>query len=242
MFKSYKKLAILLLLAIISLSQLQAQDISKTGTSAPSVPKFMVGLKVGFGINEFITLGGVDFFLRGKGYAKVESMQIMAMGRYNFNNSSTLAFEVGYAQTGALSYPSYRYTLHNVQANLLLSVKIPVLSVYEPRFFIGPSFGYNIKAGELFEGTSSISGATNLRTFVDRTSYFKAMDWGIIVGGEVMFDLKWGYFFIDARYRHGLTNINSVHGTPSFISRGIFANQTLRNAGIALQVGVGFPL
>jgi hypothetical protein len=75
------------------------------------------------------------------------------------------------------------------------------------------------------------------------------MDIGLIIGTGVDFDLKFATLMLDARYRHGFSDINNAYGQSANFIGGSGAgyplslgNQDIRTRGLSFQVGLGFKL
>ncbi len=235
MKKGLKNLGFLVAVATIcalSFGNAQAQDAAKPEKKT----SFLIGVKGGLTVNKFQVSSSVaetEYYSGG---------QALVFGHLNFNSWVGTALEVGFSQSGTARY-NYQsnsvptanalvdYRLSNVQANLLTYFKLPILSVYEPRVFIGPSMDANVYATGNREGTT-FGSTTKTRT--DATNSFKAMDWAMIVGAGVDFDLKFATLLLDVRYRHGITDINNA--------RGLGSNADVRTRGWAFNVGLGFKI
>jgi hypothetical protein len=242
--------AALVLAAMAAGNQVMAQGKAEM---ASSKGKFMVGVKGGFSLSEFRRDGELDFWLDDRGSTKLAGALGLAFARYNFTNWGYGELEVGYSLSGAdfngSSQPAggiHTYRLHNLQTNLLAGIKLPVLSVYEPKVFIGPSFDFNFHASERYVGPSRFNGTPTPGTSAaERTVYsmrdvtdnFKAMDIGFVFGGQVEFDVKFANLLVDLRYRHGLTQINNNRTALNTWGGG-----AIKTSGLSLMLGLGFPL
>jgi hypothetical protein len=222
---------------------------------------FILGVRTGVNVNDFSVSGTT------KSTTSLAGAQATVFALYNVNSWVGMSLEAGFSQSGAARFSPGAgfnvgqpgtvtsaggnlndYRLSNVQANLLSYFKLPVLSVYEPKVFIGPSFDFNVHATNNVEGYR-FGSPTKYR--VDATNQFKAMDIGMIIGTGVDFDLKWATLMLDARYRHGFSDINNAYGqsanwigapngaTGFPLSLG---NQDIRTRGLSFQVGLGFKL
>jgi hypothetical protein len=201
---------------------------------------FMIGVKGGFSLTEFRRGSDGDFFAGNRGATKIGGVQGLAFARYNATNWGYVELEAGYSLSGANWNGSARngimtYRLHNVQTNLLFGIKLPVLSVYEPKVFFGPSFDFNFHASERYVG-QSINGTSTVYTMRDVTNNFKAMDIGFIFGGQVEFDVKFANLLVDVRYRHGLTQMNNNRISNTL------GGGAVNSAGLSLMLGLGFPI
>ncbi|WP_448520023.1 porin family protein [Rhodoflexus sp.] len=222
---------------------------------------FILGVRTGVNVNDFSVSGTT------RSTTSLAGAQATVFAMYNVNSWVGMSLEAGFSQSGAARFSPGAgtnvgqpgtvgsamgnlndYRLSNIQANLLSYFKLPVLSVYEPKIFIGPSFDFNVHATNNVEGYR-FGSPTKYR--VDATNQFKAMDIGMIVGGGVDFDLKWATLMLDARYRHGFSDINNAYGqSANFIGAPNGAvgfplslgNQDIRTRGLSFQVGLGFKL
>lgn len=206
---------------------------------------FMVGLKTGLSINEFRLDGDTDFFIRYRGLAKRPGGQALAFARYYMTDWVYGELEAGWSQSAAgLNYTtngggSVLYRMNNIQSNVLFGFKLPILSIYEPKVYIGPSFDFNLHAMEYVSGYTpySASFGVPIKRMSDATDSFKSMDIAWIVGGQVDFDINFARLIIDARYRHGMTNVNN-----KMTSTNVLGARALETSGLIFQVGLGFPL
>ncbi|WP_250632850.1 porin family protein [Rhodoflexus caldus] len=222
---------------------------------------FILGVRTGVNVNDFSVSGTT------KSTTALAGAQATVFAMYNVNSWVGMSLEAGFSQSGAARFTPGAgrvtatpggtttvvsgnlndYRLSNVQANLLSYFKLPVLSVYEPKVFIGPSFDFNVHATNNVEGYR-FGSPTKYR--VDATNQFKAMDIGMIIGTGVDFDLKWATLMLDARYRHGFTDINNAYGqSANWIGNTdgsgyplSLGNQDIRTRGLSFQVGLGFKL
>jgi hypothetical protein len=250
-----KKVTLLAALAVGAFTfGANAQD-----ASAPEKQSsFILGVRTGVNVNDFSVSGTT------KSTTSLAGAQATVFAMYNVNSWVGMSLEAGFSQSGAGRFTPYAgrvnttpgvvpgnlndYRLSNVQANLLSYFKLPVLSVYEPKVFIGPSFDFNVHATNNVEGYR-FGSPTKYR--VDATNQFKAMDIGFIIGTGVDFDLKFATLMLDARYRHGFSDINNAYGqSANFIGSAIgsagyplsLGNQDIRTRGLSFQVGLGFKL
>jgi hypothetical protein len=242
MKKGLKNLGLLVAVAticVLSFGNVQAQDAAKPEKKT----SFLIGVKGGLTVNKMLVshdFSATNYYSGG---------QALAFGHLNFNSWVGTALEVGFSQSGASRFATSAtnggrvtdYRLSNVQANLLTYFKLPVLSVYEPKIFIGPSMDANVYATGNVEGLTA--GGTPVKYRVDATNNFKAMDWAMIIGAGVDFDLKFATLMIDARYRHGITDVNNKYGLgDQYISSIGMGNADVRTRGWAINVGLGFKI
>jgi hypothetical protein len=242
MKKGLKKLSLLVALATVfafAFSNAQAQDAAKPESKS----SFLIGVKGGLTVNKMLVShdwSATNYYSGG---------QALAFAHLNFNSWVGTALEVGFSQSGASRFATEAtngprmtdYRLSNVQANLLTYFKLPVLSVYEPKIFIGPSMDANVYATGNVEGMTA--AGTPLKYRVDATNNFKSMDWAMIVGLGVDFDIKFATLMIDARYRHGITDVNNSYGLgDQYISSIGMGNNDVRTRGWAINIGLGFKI
>ena len=242
MKKGLKNLGLLVAVAticVLSFGNVQAQDAAKPEKKT----SFLIGVKGGLTVSKMLVshdFSATNYYSGG---------QALAFGHFNFNSWVGTALEVGFSQSGASRFATSAtnggrltdYRLSNVQANLLTYFKLPVLSVYEPKIFIGPSMDANVYATGNVEGVTA--GGTPVKYRVDATNNFKAMDWAMIIGAGVDFDLKFATLMIDARYRHGITDVNNKYGLgDQYIGSIGMGNSDVRTRGWAINVGLGFKI
>lgn len=235
MKKGLKKLGFLVAVATIcalSLGNAQAQDAAKPEKKS----SILIGVKGGVTVNKFqvsSSMAATEYYSGG---------QALAFAHINFNSWVGTALEVGFSQSGAARFNRQDgsvpftngvvdYRLSNVQANFLTYFKLPILSVYEPKIFFGPSMDANVYATGNRE---SVVFDRTTKTRTDATNSFKSMDWAMIVGLGLDFDIKFATLMVDARYRHGITDINNA--------RGLGSNADVRTRGWAVNVGLGFKI
>jgi len=228
-------------------SNAQAQEEAKKEDSGEKKPsRITLGVRTGLNLSEFIFAGS---------YAATERIEGAQLGAF-FNIKATnwveLSVEAAWAQNGARNLTGgsgslHSFTFNNFQGNLLTYFKLPILSVYEPKIFIGPSFDY---IGSVTANSEVPTGTTNIKTRYDVSNRFKKLDVGVIVGLGVDFDLKFARLFIDARYRHGLLDLNDnvntkgneLGTTGATLPYRALGNSSLRTSQLSFQVGLGFSL
>ena len=235
-----KVLVALAAICTLFVFETKAQDAAKPEKKT----SFILGVRTGVNANKLLVshTGSSEWYSGAQG---------TIFGLFNFNNWVGVSLEAGVSQSGGAgvryesSNPSYGkgtidFRLTNIQANLLSHFKLPVLSVYEPRLILGPSFDFNTFASGNTEG---MVGQSGVKYSYDATQAFQPVDVGAIVGLGVDFDLKFAKLFVDARYRHGLFDVNQLQGTTN--ARAVSSamqNYDVRTRGISVQVGLGFKL
>jgi len=257
MKKGLKKLGLIALALVCTLGffgKAQAQETPKDGSTTeqsggkkPS--KLSFGLQSGLNLSEYFIAGSEGRTDRAAG------VQAGAFFTIQATNWVGISLELAYAQNGAknlagLDNPSKRFSFigHNFQTNLLTYFKLPILSVYEPKFIIGPSLNYMVQQDFMSE---TISGTSGVKTWHKYTG-FQNMDFGMIVGLGLDFDLKWATLLVDARYRQGFSDINSkgkaIDGTTLNTSyndntpASTLGNNSMSNSTFSFNLGLGFKL
>jgi len=224
--KTFSFLVALAAVYALGLSSAQAQDAAQSDSTKS---KFMIGARAGLNLS-FMSINN-DSQIAGM----AEGAQIGAFAKYSFNDWVAVSLEAAWSQAGArkMGFTSPRFggqlaflQTNNVQINPLVQFKIPVLSVYEPYFFAGPSFNLNY--------LNSVYYANNA---IDATNYTTALDFGMLVGAGVDFNLRFATLSLDARYRHGLSDINQKTAGSAFMG-----NANWRSNQLSFQVGLGFPI
>ncbi|MGF1532307.1 MAG: outer membrane beta-barrel protein [Bernardetiaceae bacterium] len=241
-------LAVLLMSGLAMTAQAQEDAEGNKGKSGT----LMVGFKGGANLSEFIG-GGLPFgyFASGAGSAKMLGGQFLGLLRYQANPWIAGDLELGWSmgsakfvgEAGRFGQGSgaYTYNTHAFQANLLANVRLPIITVYKPKFFIGPSLNYNFYVNERYTGIRAIgSEVIKIDQSADATDFFEPVDFGAIVGLELEFDLKFAVLLVDARYRHGFSNVNNA--TMGNAAPALRGKRSLESAGVYLNAGLAFPL
>jgi hypothetical protein len=236
--KTFSLMVALATVFVLGLNTAQAQDAAKPDSTGRS--KFMVGVRAGLNVSRIRVNNGVanDF---------AEGAQVGLFAKYSFNDWVAVSLEGAWSQSGARNMPYSTPTVglsgafllaNNVQINPLLHFKVPVLSVYEPYVFVGPSFNVN------FDNTIYYGS----RMPLDAPNALSALDLGLLAGVGVDFNLRFAVLTLDARYRHGLNDIqqNSGQYGLGYVSSGggpVSDNvPTFRTSQFSFQVGLGFPI
>lgn len=237
--RSIRAIATAVCAVIITSGAAFAQD---GAGEASSESKLMIGFKSGVNLSDIRTSGGVEYFSTDNGQ-KEFAPQIHVFGRYNFTKWVGAELELGWTQNAFTLYGNGQtntFRANNFQANALLNVRIPVLSVYEPRFYFGPSYNLNTYTYQRVTGPSVMVSGYQTDITYDVTNAFAPHDFGIIVGTGLQFDVKFATLLLDVRYRHGITKtINATNGyrdnVLSTVNKGHLSD-------VALMVGLGFSL
>jgi hypothetical protein len=244
--KTFSLLVALAAICTLGLNTASAQDTAAKSDSTKS--KLMVGLRAGVNTSRFVINNSTETsnFIPG--------IQAGAFVKYSFNDWVAVAFEAAFSQAGASRVPfnsgstmsTGDFMSYNVQLNPVLQCKIPVLSVYEPYFFVGPSFTINPHNTFTFSG---VNGSSAFQDKIQVDNSLQPLDFGMLVGAGVDFNLRFAVLTIDARYRHGLSDIrnqNSLdifsNARPTENSNLEIGNQTWRSRQFSVQVGLGFPI
>lgn len=239
------------LVAVLFLGSLamtaNAQETAEGSSGSSSI---MVGFKGGFNISEFRNNNALDFWQLDAGSTKIAGAQFLGFFRYQANPWLAGDVELGWSMQGgkigasgriAQGSGTYTYNTHAFQANLLANARLPIITVYKPKFFIGPSLNYNFYANERYEGVATGSGIpVEVAETFDATNAVEPVDFGLVMGLEFEFDLKFAALLVDARYRHGFNDLNNAQNNPAYPA---FQRQrSAENSGIAVNVGLGFPI
>jgi hypothetical protein len=246
--KTFSLLVALAAICTLGLNTASAQDTAAKSDSTKS--KLMVGVRAGVNASRFVINNSTEVTNFTPGF------QAGAFVKYSFNDWVAVALEAAWSQSGAIRLPYWSQgsgavgtgdlTAHNVQFNPVLQCKIPVLSVYEPYFFVGPSFNVNYYNSFSYSG---LVGSTPFQRNIDVTNSLQPLDFGLLVGAGVDFNLRFAVLTIDARYRHGLSDIRNKNlGDPFANARSgqtegaYIGNETWRSRQFSVQVGLGFPI
>jgi hypothetical protein len=218
-----------------------AQEDGSAETSSES--KLMIGFKSGINLSDIRTSGATEYFT-SEGGQKEFAPQIHAFVRYDFTKWVGAELELGWTQNAFTLYggdgSTNTFRANNFQANALLNVRIPVLSVYHPRFYIGPSYNLNAYTYQRVTGESAILPGYKIDKTYDVTDAFVPHDFGVVVGTGLQFDVKFATLLLDARYRHGITRTIDAQGgyrtnVLSTVNKGHLSD-------VAFMVGLGFSL
>lgn len=224
------------------------EDVEASDDSGEKKPsKILLGIRSGMTFGEFQFAGEYDRTNFKRGFTAG------AFFTYNITRWVGVSLEAAYNIQGAKNLYAYdgntrhSFAFHGVQGNLLGYFKLPVLSVYEPRFIIGPSFNYNVHTNAL---TERPTGRTDIKTYYDGTSLFTNMDLGMIVGLGVDFDLKFAKLLLDARYRAGFSDLNTTnearngafHKYSQTHPGTTLGNSSVKTSAWSFNVGLGFAL
>lgn len=217
---------------------------SATGDSDEGKGKMIIGVRAGATYNKFI-MSGQETDASSKRRVGFAAGVFFS---YALNQWVAISPEVMFSHANArrvdyqdyLQYGKADYTLQNLQVNLLADVRMPVISVYKWKFYAGPSLDFNMASNAHFEGrlVGSTAEIPPLKYDIASTNEFKGMDWGVIVGTGLDFDMKLGTLKVDARYRAGLSDINNVNHQQNFI----LENRTMHTSNFQFLVGFGINL
>lgn len=205
--------------------------------------KLMIGVRTGVNYSKLIiSEGSADGGISANDQRRA-GLVFGAFVDYSFNKWFGATGEVLFSQQG-LRATAYNdgtttgladYRTDNINVNLLLDAKLPVISVYKPKFYVGPSFSFNMGGRADVEG--SYLGYP-VKAVYNANDQFAPMEFGMIVGTGLDFNLKFATLKTDIRYRRGFNDINAI---------GIGLNQSLRGKtihsdAISFQVALGFHL
>jgi hypothetical protein len=176
---------------------------------------FAQGISFGVkgGIN-YTTLSGEDVteglgWKLGFGGGAVAAVNVMDM--------FVLQPEVLYTMKGAEDKDAdYSADLTYVEIPVLLKYSVPMAGMISPNFFVGPSLGILMSA-EVAD--------------IDVKDETKTMDFGVVVGAGVDFDLGTGKVTLDGRYTLGLMSIDDSGDEEDW-----------KNGAISVMVGYMFGM
>ncbi|MCC5944733.1 MAG: PorT family protein [Bernardetiaceae bacterium] len=236
------------LCAIVSFGSVHAQEDpdasggTSSGAAGENGAGFMIGIRTGVNYNKFM--------IAGDGSSEVNQRRVGFVGgafaTYNFSQWIGVSADVLFSQYGARRVAFQtgnvagiaNYTMENIEANLLADFKLPVISVYKPKFYIGPSFNFNMGSGVNLSANSGRNIVFNNYSKWNTVDQFRPVEFGIIVGGGLDFDLKFATLKIDARYRRGWTDIN----THNVAQNQAFRGRTIHNNTLSFTAGLGFKI
>ncbi len=245
--KTFSFLVALAAMYTLGLNTAQAQDAAKADSTSKK-SKLMVGLRAGANVN----------YLRGSS-AQSEFIRSLSSGahvglfvKYDFNNWVSTSLEAAWSQSGSRNMRVFRSStgsyqssgllasleINAIQLNPMIQFKLPVLSVYEPYAFIAPSFNINTISTAYVDGvlaTSTAGYVVSEARNVDNS--VTALDFGVLVGAGIDFNLRFATLTLDARYRHGLNDINNNGSFQSMLGGGQW-----KSSVASIQIGLGFPI
>jgi hypothetical protein len=205
--------------------------------------KLMIGVRTGVNYSKLIISEGSADAGLGDNDQRRAGLVFGAFVDYSFNKWFGATGEVLFSQQGVrsvgyndgVSVGVADYRTDNINVNLLLDAKLPVISVYKPKFYVGPSFSFNVGGRADVEGSAF---GYPVHTVYNANDQFAAMEFGMIVGTGLDFNLKFATLKTDIRYRRGFNDINAI---------GIGLNESLRGRtihsdAISFQVALGFHL
>jgi hypothetical protein len=235
--RSIRAIATAVFAVVLTSGAAFAQEDGSAESSSES--KLMIGFKSGINLSDIRTGSDTDYFdetSTGKNFGP----QIHAFVRYDFTKWVGAELELGWTQN-SFNIETGRtntFRTNNFQANALMNVRIPAISVYHPRFFFGPSYNYNAYSYQRMTGASEY-GPYNIDQTVEVTNLFNGSDFGVIVGAGLQFDLKFANLLLDARYRHGITQLRNTGGIST---NALALPNSFRMSDFAITAGLGFSL
>jgi hypothetical protein len=118
--------------------------------------------------------------------------------------------------------------LNYFEIPLLLKVDIPIGEKIEPILYAGPALGILMSAREKFGGQSA-----------DIKGLFKTLDIGIVAGAGVAYEIKRGWFLLEARYEIGINTIMDL-GDAELAAEGLTGQPDVRNSVSTIMAGYEF--
>jgi len=206
-----KHLATTLMLAIIGMFVLAPSPASALKDSPLSL-----GPKLGLNYSDFT--GDVpDEFGSKLGFSGG------AFLAYAFGDWFTVQPEVLYSQKGAkgsgdtpLGEETVTLSLDYIEIPVLAVLTIPTQSIWTPKVFVGPAFGFLISA----EAKAELAGEEEEENMEEA---FKDYDVGIVFGGGVDVKVGPGAITADIRYNFGVTNIADDEEDDFSVKNGVFS-------------------
>lgn len=210
----------LLVLALFFTNQVWAQGSYAIGGGSQAT----VGVRAGTGFNQFTRPGTFIGFTGG------------AFVKYSVANFLDVKVEALYSQQGGklpdyrnefdealLANPNLSSVTHIDPYVSLANLEIPILvdlgigstkgSVVEPRLTLGGSYNFLISANEHFTKQYVFDDGTMISRAYRREnvgSGYVQNQWNIIAGLGMNYNLGKRTFFMDVRYRQGVTQLNTM--------------------------------
>ena len=223
----------------------QAQDAEGADGSGEesAESKLMIGVRTGVNYSKLIISEGSADGSLGDNDQRRAGLVFGAFVDYSFNKwfgatgeilfSQQAVRSIAYSDAATSGVADYR--TDNINVNILLDAKLPVISVYKPKFYIGPSFSFNMGARADVEGNAF---GYPVHTVYDATDQFAPMEFGMIIGTGLDFNLKFATLKTDIRYRRGFNDINAIGVGLNEALRG----RTIHSDAISFQIALGFHL
>lgn len=141
-----------------------------------------------------------------------------AVVAFDVMNMLAIQGEVLYSMKGSEDYPAIDGStdLTYIEIPVLFKYNIPMAGMIAPNLFVGPSVGILMSAES---------------DDVDIKDNTKTIDFGVVFGAGVDFDLGTGKVTLDARYNYGLTSIDDTA-----------AEADVKNGGLSVMVGYLFGI
>ncbi|MCK4321302.1 PorT family protein [candidate division WOR-3 bacterium] len=144
-----------------------------------------------------------------------------AVAAFDVTDMLIIQPEVLYSMKGSgIEGVDASWDLTYIEIPVLLKYSIPMDGMIAPNLFIGPSLGILIS-----------SEVTLADVTVDAKDETKSIDFGVVFGAGVDFDLGTGKVTIDGRYTYGFTSIDDT---------GLDAD--IKNGGLSVFVGYLFGI
>ena len=232
------KRTILLLLIVVSLAGLKAQESGGSGFFSGT---FYMGGRIGYGIVNFesIIAGENDF-----AQTTYDNYSVGALGNYKLDGRFGFQLEASFSKYGAKNImPEYLYSpsspvlatsgsgssVDHVDMDIY-TIDVPLTvrfslggGAFSPYVYAGVNYAFNVK------GVTTITRKT---TFNDIVKYDESSDditdriiyneFAPVVGAGVTMDLIGYKFFADARYKYGMTNLSNVDNNLGFTNRALW--------------------
>lgn len=233
------KKTLLLLLIVVSLNSLKAQESSESGSPG----KIFVGAKIGYGIVKYKSIISAE-----KNFATMtyNNLSYGILAGYKLNALVSFQLEGNFAQYGARNIiPTYLYspqspvladygansTLHRVDMNLF-TIDVPVTAKltfkegnFSPYVYAGINSGINVIGKTSIIREITFNDAINYETSKDDiTARVISNEFAPIAGGGVMINMFKLTFFGDVRYKYGITNLSNVDNKLGFTNNALWVS------------------
>ena len=153
-----------------------------------------------------------------------------------FSNNVSFRPEILYVSRGTKfeeTYGSYKdqffFKLNYIEVPLLFSYSFSGGKNLTPGLFIGPYLAINTAAREVEKWIDLDDDETDIME--EKSEMFKALDYGLSIGGFLDFNLKAIKLILDIRYNLGVANVLKEEYYDGVIS--------IRNSAFVLMIGIG---
>jgi len=127
---------------------------------------------------------------------------------------------------------SSKYKISYIKIPLLISIKAPMAGRLKPGMVIGPYVGFAHKVTEI----QSAFGETEERDVGDN---LKKTDFGILLGGNIRYEMGKLTLFLGARYSIGLVSISK---DIQVVAYDFDSNDTIKNRALSIMFGIALNI